>query len=104
MKSLDMPSSDYDADSKKKPADIDKSVRRYQSESGTGQESRYSSGSMQALSEIEYDEYEFVTFILTAADIAVPKNLLDLFKLVGRSSQDRAEVLNQIAKRARKRQ
>ena len=38
-----------------------------------------------------------------AADIPIPKNLLDLFKDLGRPPSERVEVLNRIARRAAKR-
>lgn len=79
-------------------SDIDISLKRYQTEDGLSQGERYRSGSMEALSEYEYDEYEFVTFALEEAGIPYPKNLLDLFKRVGRPMHERAEVLNQLAR------
>jgi hypothetical protein len=69
-----------------------------------GQTKRLRQGSVENRSPVEADELEFVTLILRATGRRVPKNLPDLLNRVGRAPQDRADVLNQIAKRARRRQ
>ena len=69
-----------------------------------GQTKRQRQGSVENRSPVEADELEFITLILSAAGLRVAKNLPDRLKRVGRAPQDRAEVLNLIARRARRRQ
>jgi len=84
-------------------ADMTISNKHYRSGEGIGQHHRHQSGSVENLSEAEYDEYEFITFILQVAYIPVPKNLRDLFKDIERPPSERVEVLNRIARWAAKR-
>jgi len=69
-----------------------------------GQTARQRQGNVQNRSTVEADELEFITLILETAGLHVPKNFPDLLKKIGRAPQDRAEVLNRIARRAKKRQ
>ena len=69
-----------------------------------GQTKRQRQGSVENRSPVEADELEFITLILSAAGLRVAKNLPDRLKRVGRAPQDRAEVLNLIARRVKRRQ
>lgn len=82
--------------------DIDVSVARYRSDGGHGREDRHRSGNAESLSEIENDELEFITFAIKATGIELPKNFDDMLRDIGRAPQDRADVLNRIARRAAK--
>lgn len=68
----------------------------------TDETARCQQGAMQAFSEAQNDEIEYISLALQAAGVSVPKNLQTYLLEVGVPASDRAQRLTTLAKKAAK--